>query len=532
MKDARSGQKGEERRERGEELRRLRSPFSLLPSPFPFRSCWSLSVAMLVTLCLAGTAAADDDLHLKLDLWPLLRIASSADGSRHNLEALWPIIEWRVSPEERQFYFRPLYNRRDDRQSRVVESEWLYPIGFGTHRPDLSRRVLFPLALREKERISDGTERRRNIILPFLYQRSGKGPGDFLLFPFGGVIHDVLGREKAVIVLWPLFVYQRGPEVSSWSFLHPIFSRIRWDDGGRGFKAWPLFGLNRRPGRMLKLFVLWPVVHYQRMTLAGGELRRVWAFPFYGRIESPGGWEWAVLWPFFSHRVDRNVGQEDWWYPWPFLGRRSGLDESEAGRETNADGWTFWPLFSTDRRPGTRTAQFLWPLGWYRRSEREGEKAVSLRVVPLMFRQREEGKAGRSGAWQLWPLLKYRYGADGWGEAEFPSVMPMRYHGGWERNFAPFFRVFGYHRSKGGTRSWRLLWRLVRVDSGPSDRFVEVAPVFKIQTRSADQRKLRWSFLKGLLGYERVGDSRRWRFLYLLRVGKEPRPEPEERTAE
>ena len=399
----------------------------------------------------------------------------------------------------------------------MAESEWLWPIGFGTKRPGLSRTVVFPLMLFDREKFSDGLVQRRRVILPLLYSRAGRGPADFFLLPFGGVIHNFFGREKIVLVLWPLFVYQRGAQARSWSFLHPVFTYVRWEDGGRGFKVWPLFGLNRRPGKMTKLFVLWPIFHYQRMKLEQGELKRWWLFPFYGRIASPGGWEWAVLWPFFSHRVDRNLAREDWWYPWPFLGRHFGEDLS---------GWKFWPLFTTERRKAARAVRFLWPLGWYDRRERGEEKSRSFRLIPLMFRQKEETAEGRSGAWQLWPLIKVCYGPESgersWAEAELPSVLPMRYYAPWERNFAKFFRLFEYHRDSEGTRSWRLLWRLARVDSGRAGRYVEVTPLFKYQTLTARPpaaSTLRWNILKGLLGYEREGGRRKLRFLYLIRLG-------------
>jgi len=480
-------------------------------------------VAALLLLCLGGSAWAASDYNPALDLWPLLRVWTSDDGSTRNVEALGPVLEWRRTADERAFYLRPLYNRRNDRQSAVTESEWLYPIGFGTRRPDLKRRVMFPLSLSEKETLSDGTQKTRRIILPFFYRRTGAGKDSLLVFPFGGVLRDFFGREKAVVVLWPLFVYQRSALAQSWSVLHPIVSRVKWADGGRGFKVWPIFGINRRPDKMIKIFALWPIFHYQRMKLDQGLIKRTWVFPFYGHIASPGGWEWAVLWPFISHRVDRNARQEDWWFPWPFLGRRTG---------TQVSGRTFWPLFSTERRPGRRKAGFLWPLGWYNRTATMGERTSSLRIIPLMFNQHEETDAGKSGAWQLWPLIKYRHAADGQAEAEFPSILPLRYFAAWERNFAPFFRIFKYHRSKQGLQSWRLLGRLVRVDKGPDVRYVEVIPLFKVHSQRTGDGAKRWSILKGFIGCESTGGRRRWQLLYFIRLGKRPDDEAMETVAE
>ena len=104
-----------------------------------------LQAALL--LLVAGCATSQDagEKALALDLWPLLRTWHASE-SLSGGEALGPIIEWRDAPDAREFYLRPLYNRRNDRESDVVEAECLWPIGFGTERPDLSRSVVFPLS--------------------------------------------------------------------------------------------------------------------------------------------------------------------------------------------------------------------------------------------------------------------------------------------------------------------------------------------------------------------------------------------------
>ena len=57
--------------------------------------------------------------------------------------------------------------------------------------------------------------------------------------------------------------------------------------------------------------------------------------------------------------------------------------------------------------------------------------------------------------------MKYRHDADGARHLEVPSLFPLRWYAPWERNFAPFFRVFEYERAADGGTSWRALWRLV-----------------------------------------------------------------------
>lgn len=458
---------------------------------------------------LSPTAAADD-YNPALDAWPIFRYWTTPEDQSHHFEALWPLFERHSAPKESSFYFRPLYNRRDDKGSRVVESDWLWPFGSGTGRRDLKRKVFYPLFVWDRETFSDGTEQKRCLLLPFLYYRAGrKKPTDLLIFPLGGVIHNLLGRKRVVIVLWPVFIYQEGEEARAWSVIHPIFTRIRWNDGGWGGKLLPLFGINRRPGKLTKLFVLWPLFQKEWMRSDLGEFRRIFIFPFYGKIDDPRGWEWTVLWPFFSHRMDKNMDQEDWWYPWPLLGHRKGKDL--AGR-------TFRPIVSWESRRGESHVSYLWPLGWYQKNSRKGEEAMSLRLVPLFFREWEATRAGRTSAWQVWPLAKYRNDVKE-GHLELPSIFPFRYHAELERNFGPFFRLFEYRRTSEGLRSWRVLWRFLRVDKGARDSYLGIWPLFSIHGRKGKVSEHRWNVLKGLVGYERVGEERRWRILYFVRFG-------------
>jgi len=461
--------------------------------------------AFLMAGIFCANALAAGEYDPSFDLWPLVRYWASPEKSERCLEALGPILEWRDSPAADRFYVRPLYNRRDDKSFQVVESEAPWPIGFGTGRPDLSRTAIYPLFLRDREKLSDGGTQSRIILIPLLYQRSGKGPNDLFIFPFGGVVHNILDRKKVVIALWPIYVYQEGKEAESWSVLHPIFTYVQWEDGGRGYKFWPLFGVNRRPEKLSKTFVLWPIYHSQYMKNDLGEFRRWWIFPFYGRIDDPSGWEWTVLWPFFGQRHEQE--EKTSWYPWPVLGRRTGPEVS---------GWVFWPVYSTESRPGKKRVGFLWPLGWRRWAEKPDDLESSFRLIPLTFIEQEKRGKVESGAWQAWPLVKRSHEPDGSSCLEVPSLFPARSYAPWERNFAPFFRLFEYRRSADGTKSWSALWRLIRLDTGAADRYVEVAPVFDLHVRRTEEPKVRWSILKGLIGYEGSPEAREYRFLYFM----------------
>jgi hypothetical protein len=491
------------------------------------------ALALGLILCVAGAALADEP---AVNFSPLCRSESTPAKSERSFEALWPIFEWRDSPAFEEFYFRPFYNRRTDKAQKITESDWLWPLGFATGRPDVNRQVVYLLFLHETGTTAEGGPESRTILLPLLYQHSARGVADLLIFPLGGVIHNLLDREKIVIVLWPLFVYQRGSEAQDWSVLYPIFSYIRWDDGGRGFKAWPLFGINRRPNKLLRIFALWPIFQYANAVLPGGTIH-AWAFwPFYSHTTSPGGWDWSVAWPLITSHFEQ--GETKSWFPWPVLARLSG---------EKVGGWTVWPAFSIEERPEKTGGYYLWPLGWFSRYQKGEEKSFSFRLIPLMFYETETrprkspvlppaspaapeswaGAAGAppeagphtesSGAWQAWPLVKYRRDADGARHLEVPSLFPLRWYAPWERNFAPFFRVFEYERAPDGGTSWRALWRLVRVDRSPAVNAVELAPLFRVYDRKPSAES-GWSVLLGLISCDRTREVRTWRLLYFIKI--------------
>jgi hypothetical protein len=79
--------------------------------------------------------------------------------------------------------------------------------------------------------------------------------------------------------------------------------------------------------------------------------------------------------------------------------------------------------------------------------------------------------------------------------------------------------VFEYHRSPEGKRSWRVFRRLIRVDKGPEDRYIEVTPLFRFSSRGGEKPESGWSVLKGLVGREDRAGRKSWRFLYFLRTG-------------
>jgi hypothetical protein len=486
-------------------------------------------IGALMLAALFAPSAAADDFNPQFDLWPIFRYWHDAEKDDGGWEALGPFFEWFASPSKAAFFFRPIYNKRNGKPEKVVESDFIWPFGSGTRRPDLVRRVFWPLYLNDAETYPDKSDQKRSTLLPFwLYRRGKDQPTDFMLWPLYGKIHNYLARDEWRFVLWPLYMYDRIGPCQGWSFPFPFLKYVKWDDGGSGFKFWPLFGWKNRPGKLRTRFYIWPFYMREWRKTDQGEFNSLLCFPFYGYIDAPKGYSRAYLWPFFGTKRDDNVGFQDWWYPWPFFGHRRG--ENISARR-------FWPLISWENRIRQRFMTFIWPLGWTRSDSRPGKEAYSFRFVPLYLREwekRQDSPDRYDGVWQLWPVAKHRYSAKGESNFEFPSVWPFRYHAEWDRNFAPFFRIFEYRRMLDQQRTWRLLWRLIRVDAGPRDSYVEIIPLFHVHSRKDDVKQWGWSLLKGLFAYRSANERRQYKFLYLFSFGDEvTKPEaPREKFVE
>jgi len=475
---------------------------------------WLLLAALLA---LVPRVQGAPDLSEKCDLWPLFYHHRTEPPQRHAVrEVLWPFLEWREGAQKSEFYFRPFYNRQVFKDQGRVETEFLYPFGYGTFAGEKRERWFWPLFSLGSDNRGEGRER-HFALLPFiLWQERADKPDEFMLFPFYGQLYQRLHREEIQFILWPLYTREKKPDAQAWSVLFPIF-RYEARDNGVAYKFWPLFGHAHREGKESKTFVLWPFYQEQWVNLdRGGKWESVFVFPFWGHESSPAGYAWTCLWPFFDYSHRFAGDERSWNAPWPILGATTG-DNRHAHR--------LWPLYtysySRDADEARSRLIILWPLIWRTKAVRAKEQceASSFRIIPLFWWQRDREKESEGSLVQVWPLFKVTHELDGSAQAEFPSILPLR-RAGFERNYAPFFRLFEWRREADGATRYSLLWRVVRVERGADWAGVEVWPLFSWsrETTATDREESYLRLLKGLLGYERVAGRHLLRLLYVLRL--------------
>ncbi len=480
----------------------------------------------LLSLPLADPVWADERAPLEFDFGPLISRQRDLHGHMR-LRALGPFFE-RATQEDGQALtaVRPLYSRYEHPELERRRSEYVWPLGYSKRfRDEHSGRVL--LAFWTRFDTTDPASRYRFWLIPFYFQgRDIHGEKYAALFPVGGRIHEFLGRDKIEFMLFPLYMRTELNEVPTHSFLWPIVSHTH----GRGiyrFRVFPFYGQNRHRDRFNKKFVMWPIWTSAEYYYPGSAGSGYIFFPFYGRLVLDDQRSWMVLPPFI--RVSRGDRQNLVLAPWPFFQRRTG-----EVRQTY-----LWPLWGTKTMRGVHSHFLAWPILRQERVDRGDTYTSRFYLLPFYYSDTRQERAyapdpespvprGEMTAnyQKIWPLVSYIREEE---ETRFRmlALWPLKYTPSIERNYAPFWSLITHARYEDSSDT-EVLWGMYRRQSRGEDKsYTSLFPFFD---RTRDDREdteiRRWSFLKGLIGYERSGTNRRYQLLYVIRWGEREESEP------
>lgn len=389
---------------------------------------------------------------------------------------------------------RPFYSRSNDPIMERSRSDFLWPLY--TRKSFKDERYARFLFFGYSSDFSSEDDRHRTWVIPFYFQGTDtQGEDYFALFPIGGTIHEFLGRDEIMFALFPLYGRSRINEVNTTSVLWPVYSRSKGDKVDRR-RVWPLYGRSDLEGEFRKKFVLWPIytsVEYTNDRNPGGGFILV---PIYGQIKTELADTYWLVPPVFRY----STSEEQWIVhaPWPFI----QLADGEMYKRY------LWPLYGK-KHLGTETKQFLlWPFIWNNRTEYTDHDKHRRFILPIFAYESDvmtkpvrgyDVGAVSSRYWKLWPLMSWERNG---GQSRFRLIelWPLRDTPGVERNWAPYWTL--YQRVKtDGVKGHHLLWGLYRQTKSPE--------VFE------------WSLLKGLAGYKRTEDGRRYRFLFMSFGGED-----------
>ncbi len=430
------------------------------------------------------------------------------------LRVLGPLFEFTTDEDGRRFWaVRPFFSNTVDPEAEKTVQDGLWPV---FHRSTFRDESFwwFLTAVGMNRDIRDSDSQSRLWILPFFFQgRDRQGEDYWAVFPFGGSIHDFLGRDEIDFALWPLWIRSSVNYVETTDVLFPIFSRTE----GKGIERWrvfPFYGQSKHRDRFFKQFILWPFWTRAEYYYEGSSGSGYILFPLFGRIDLEDQESWLVLPPFIRVQKGQRMNLVN--APWPFVQYASGEQEKLY----------LWPLWGSKEMHGTWSRFFLWPIFWRQHFDR-GD-AVTKRFLGLPFlyfdttRPRGGGPAEGgdpdpdSLSRKIWPFFSYRAEEDA-ARFRLLDLWPLKQTPAIERNYAPLWTLYRWERV-GEAREQELLWGLwhARRDA-EGDQAMSLFPLFD-RARSGDGEEASWSLLKGLIGWSREEERRTLQLLYFFDI--------------
>ncbi len=385
-----------------------------------------------------------------LKLWPFFQYWSDSERARSKLEILGPLIYRRRGVEEVEYAVRPLFYWEKHVKKEFLRFEYLYPLGKFKRKEGDTKHYLVPFLLSREEK-RDGGERVKDFSLfPFFRGEAEGGEEYWGVFPLFGHLVDRFGRDRIRFYLWPIYSDWSDEGTFTWNLFWPILSATR-GGGKRGFRLWPLWGYMEEEGISRVDFTLWPFfVKSMRDLDTDDPEREHILFPLYWGLRSKTRRHVTILWPFFSHTVDKGARLSRWEVPWPFLCFARG----ERVRE-----FRIFPFYRYKEAPGSRTRWILWPL-YQCEDDLIGDQREVVRRFLLINRIKTvfSPKGEEISRYvSIWPLFNYSREEDRV-SLHLLHLIPFKDEG-LERNWVPLYRLYRYEHSASGKR-WNILWGL------------------------------------------------------------------------
>lgn len=376
---------------------------------------------------------------------------------------------------------RPLFQARANEAEGRVEARLLFPLGHLEKTPTQTQVHLYPLYQRIARTDPDGFQDDDTLVFPLLAAGTHPVEGDYAyVFPFGGNLRGLLGKDEAIGVLFPLYGWTREKETETHHLLFPLIARTI-GPGASGVRVLPFYGHQerRQPDGTLQFnrtTVLWPIFSWaEDQTNSKNRFESIVVFPFWGQTRS--GWmdDDTILWPLFRWWHDKQSGYREWRVPFPFFIYGEGPGHLRMD---------FWPFLGLRRRGAYVRHFLLWPIG--RREEHETESWTDERlwILPVFWTHHRvwKDRDGEDRQVNVWPLVRWESRADGLREVKLPAPLwfddPML---DFEAILDPLWRLFRWRHEPDGREALDVLWGLW-------------------STRSKPDGEERWDILGGLVG--------------------------------
>ncbi len=463
----------------------------------------TVSAMLLNTGCTtAGMKAArgERDFGLLGDTW------TDAAGNRHS-RVLGPFYEHiDFADGRRMTAFRPFVSKFSNAEGDRTSREYLWPVASSKkYKDERSWRVLNTYY--QDFDIYDDHSRYRLWSLPLYFQgRDATGTSYVALFPLGGRIHEIFGRDRVSFTLFPLKSSSRINEMKTRTWLWPVYSITEGDDTKK-FRLFPFYGVHEKKDQFRKKFVLWPFYTSARYTGEKIHGSGTVLFPLWGHTRLTDQETWMLLPPFIRYTKGEKMDMLH--APWPFIQMISGDMEKRY----------IWPLWGQKKIEGVHSSFFLWPLVWSRHTDRGDRSVVEHKVLPFWHYAGSRADAGGEQLdryMKVWPLFSFEK-RDGVARTRLLELWPLRYTGPIERNYAPFWTFFT-HRKTATQSELEILWGLIRHEKEEDRSYFSFFPFYNRACSGGVNEVKKWSLLKGLLSRKKEPGMTTWRWLYFFTV--------------
>ncbi|WP_068671154.1 hypothetical protein [Thermosulfurimonas dismutans] len=447
----------------------------------------SVFVGLLLCLLLPGLGWGDS---FRINLWPLLFYAKEKERSR--LELLGPFIYRYRNTKEDSFSLRPIFTEVTNKEEKTEDLYFLSPLGHYHKEKDFRRFRLVPLFSYDWVE-GEKTSGAHHTYFPVFWGRTESGEKYWGLFPIYGRMKERFGYDEIRFVLWPIYSQAREGSNRSTNILWPIFNYSRGPELS-GFKVWPIWGYRERKGQFRRSFFLWPFfISEERYYDDGPPARKRMFFPLWVREEGPRYRKTIYFWPFFQHLETTDQRFKQWDLPWPIFQIQKGEDK---------EGFRIFPLFGYRKTSDKESNFVLWPIFQGEHLVRGKEEETSARIL-LLSRYRKVYREGeeKESFIRFWPLFVRYRSSEGESLFYFPAILPF-YDEGVERNWGPFLKLLEYYRFPDGKRYFKLLWGLYRYEAGPSKSVQEIAFLLSLRRSPSE---FEFSLFHGLFAIGKEG---------------------------
>jgi len=399
----------------------------------------------------------------RTELGPLYYERPLPRGNGTESAVLWPFFQWTRSDKVQEFGVRPVFNYRfadtEGIHGKIREIQALWPLFLHRETEGMaySRTRIYPIFYRRKFEHADGEKEIDTFLLPFLLTgRDGARGRYFGLFPLGGVLKGIFGRERITFVLFPLYADTQALSFRTWNVLWPIFQYTKGERQS-GFSVFPFVVWKQKDDWYKKLYILWPFFGRIQEWLNTDHPTDSWFFlPFYARQQTSYGYIHYVLYPFFSYQRSENPGNRyrGWQVPWPFLSFMRGDNYHKN---------FFWPFWGRSRLKGDYRKDFaLYPVYWFYSYRTDVGTNTRRFVLPFYWDKHAmdaEGNLIRRRD-KVWPLADYQTDTTT-GDARLRILSPpwFRDPDGFERNYGDFWAWYKREiHPEQGVLDQKVLW--------------------------------------------------------------------------